>query len=516
VDEYAAGLVRMEIEDYLRGSFLEKAAIVPVSAKTGAGLGELKQALHAAAVTVEHRSDSGFARLPIDRSFAMKGFGTVVTGTLIAGSIGVEEEVELFPGGKRLRVRGVQSGGKSVARAAAGQRTAVNLAGIEHGEIRRGMVLATPAHLRATRRIDVRVQLLASAPVLKQRPRVHFHAGTSATIAEIRLYGQQQLAPNGSAFAQLRLQDETLLLPGDRFIIRQFSPVITIGGGTVLDPLAVRATLRDSGGRITFLEALERRIPEEMFAAMAERAITALTLSEVMARTGWSAAEVHEAAGAAAARGAVKIVAQEPLVAITAARFAELRQKIAARVESFRKENPLQGGIAREVLRSGLGRRIHPEVFRAALQDLIAQKKLEVQGDLVKPAGSQVTLLPEEGKAKEQIEKAFQVAGLAVPAVKEVLAGLSVEQSRAEKLLRILLAEKNLVRVSPELIFHREALSHLKEQLATYRKVKSERISVPVFKELTGITRKYAIPLLEYLDRERMTRRAGDERLILG
>ena len=516
VDEYAAGLVRLEIEDYLRGSFLEKAAIVPVSAKTGVGLGELKQALHKAAVTVQHRSDSGFARLPIDRSFAMKGFGTVVTGTLIAGSIGVEEEVELFPGGKLLRVRGVQSGGKSVARAGAGQRTAVNLAGIEHGEIRRGMVLATPGHLRATRRIDVRVQLLAGAPTLKQRARVHFHTGTSATIAQIHLYGQQQLPPNGSALAQLRLQDETLLLPGDRFIIRQFSPVITIGGGAVLDPLAPRALLRNSVARTTFLETLERRIPEEIFTAMAERAVTALTLSEVVARTGWSAAAVREAASAAAARGSVKIAAQEPLVAVPAARFAELLQKIMARVESFRTENPLQGGIAREVLRSGLGRRVHPEVFRTALQDLIAQKKLEAQGDLIKPAGSQVTLLPEETKAKEQIEKAFQSAGLAVPAMKEVLAGLSVEATRAEKLLRILLTEKNLMRVSPELIFHREALAQLRTRLAAYKKDKGERISVPAFKELTGITRKYAIPLLEYLDRERVTRRAGDERLILG
>jgi len=378
------------------------------------------------------------------------------------------------------------------------------------------MALATPGHLRATRRIDVRVQLLASAPTLKQRARVHFHAGTSATIAEIHWFGQQQLAPNRSALAQLRLQDETLLLPGDRFIIRQFSPVITIGGGAVLDSLAPRATLRDSGGRITFLETLERRIPEEIFTAMAERAVTALTLSEVVARTGWSAAAVREAASAAATRGTVKIAAQDSFVAVTAARFAALRQKIAARVESFRKENPLQAGIAREVLRSGLGRRVHPEVFRAALQELIAQKRLEAQGDLLKPAGSEVTLLPEETKAKEQIEKAFQAAGLAVPAVKEVLSGLSVETARAEKLLRILLTEKNLVRVSPELIFHREALAQMKTRLAAYKKDRGERISVPAFKELTGITRKYAIPLLEYLDRERVTRRAGDERLILG
>ncbi|HME12809.1 MAG TPA: selenocysteine-specific translation elongation factor, partial [Candidatus Acidoferrum sp.] len=245
VDGDAASLVQMEVEDYLRGTFLEHGAIVPVSAKTGAGLGELKQALHRAAMSVAVRTDSSYLRLPIDRSFAMKGFGTVVTGTLISGSVGGEDEVELLPGGERLRVRGVQSGGKSVARASAGQRTAVNLVGIEHGAIRRGMVLAAPGEFRATRRIDARVELLAGAPKLKNRARLHFHCGTATTVAEIFLYGQAELAAGTAVMAQLRLQDEVLLLPGDRFIVRQFSPVVTIGGGVVLDALARRPLRRD-------------------------------------------------------------------------------------------------------------------------------------------------------------------------------------------------------------------------------------------------------------------------------
>jgi selenocysteine-specific elongation factor len=224
---------------------------------------------------------------------------------------------------------------------------------------------------------------------------------------------------------------------------------------------------------------------------------------------------VREATQHAASTGRLKIVSEEPLVLVSMTVFEETRKKIATKVESFRKENPLQAGIAREALRAGLGRRMRPETFRAALADLTAQKKLEVLGDLVKPAGSEVTLLPEETRAKEQIAKAFGTAGLAVPAVKEVLGSLAVEPSRAEKLLRILLQERQLVRVSPDLIFHCEALKHLREQLASYRKAKGERISVPVFKELAGVSRKYAIPLLEYLDRERVTRRLGEERVIL-
>jgi len=514
VDLDAAALVFMEVEDYLRGTFLEHAPLVPVSSKNGSGLGELKQALHMAAMATPRRTDSPYLRLPIDRSFAMKGFGTVVTGTLISGSIGAEDEVELFPGGEKLRVRGVQSGGKSVARATAGQRTAVNLAGIEHGAIRRGMVLATPGKFRATRRIDARVELLASAPKLKNRSRLHFHTGTSATVAEVSLYGQAELSPSGTALVQLRLQDDVLVLPGDRFIVRQFSPVVTIGGGAILDSLARRPLQRDAG-RVAFLEILERGTREEILSAITARTFSGATLKEVVAKTGWTDSEIRDAAKQASAHGHVKIVSEESFVLVAAAAFDDARQKIAARVASFRQENPLQAGMAREALRASLGRRVRMETFRAALSELVAQKKLEVHGDLVKPAGAELTLLPEEAKAKEQIEKAFGSAGLAVPGVKDVLGGLAVEPRRAEKLLRILLQEKSLVRISPELIFHREALAHLRTLLSTYRTGRGERISVPAFKELAGITRKYAIPLLEYLDRERVTKRAGDDRVIL-
>ena len=514
VDADMLGLVRLEVEEYLRGSFLERAPIVPVSAKTGTGLAELKKALHTVASEIPGKDAARYFRLPIDRAFAMKGFGTVVTGTLISGSICPEDEVELFPGSKRLRVRGVQSGGKSVERAIAGQRTAVNLAGIDHGDVKRGMTLAGPGYFRTTRRIDVRLTLLPSARKLKHRARVHFHAGTAETIAEVLLHGQSALAPGQSALAHLRLRDDVLLQPGDRFIVRQFSPVVTIGGGEVLDCLAKRPTVRDSG-RPAFLEIMERGKRDEVLVAMTERAVTGLEFDEIVARTGWFEKEIREVAERPNVAEKIKMVSSEPLILLGRKAFDEVRRKIGERVERFHKENSLSPGIAREDLRASLGRRVRAGTFRTALEELASEKKLDVQGELVKRGGSQISLLPEEAQAKGEIEKAFAEAGLAVPSVKEVLAKLSVESKRTEKLLQILLREKNLVRVSPELIFHRDALAHLKAQLSTYKKAKGERISVPVFKELTGITRKYAIPLLEYLDRERVTRRAGDERVIL-
>ena len=514
VDQDTLELVRLEAEEYLGGSFLEHARMIAVSAKTGAGLDDLKKALLDAASSVTARDGSRYFRLPIDRAFAMKGFGSVVTGTLLSGSVGAGDEVELLPAGERLRVRGVQSGGKVVERAMPGERTAVNLAGIEHSALKRGMVLATPGKFRKTRRIDARLELLASARKMKQGTRVHLHAGTVETIAEVFFHGQRELPPGSSAFANLKLQDEILVLTGDRFIVRQFSPVVTMGGGVVLDPLARRPMLRDTG-RVSYLETLRRGSREDILAALAERALFGLGFEEIVSRTAWMDDEIREAATRLSGAGRLKAVSTEPLVLVSEGLFAEVRGKILEKVEKFQKENPLLPGILREDLRASLGKRVRGETFRAALEELIGQKKLDAPGEVVKKAGSEITLQPEEVKAKDQIEAAFAAAGLEVPSEKEVLAKLAIETKRAERLLQILLREKNLVRVSPELIFHPQALAKLKEKLATYKKSTGGRISVPAFKELTGISRKYAIPLLEYLDRERVTRRAGDERVIL-
>jgi selenocysteine-specific elongation factor len=514
VDDNGLTLAQLEIEEYVHGSFLEGSAIVPVSAKTGAGIPELKRALQNAATQVTSKDATRPFRLPIDRAFAMKGFGTVVTGTLISGAVGTGDDVELLPGGERLRVRGVQTGGQTVTQASAGQRTAVNLAGIDHTAVKRGMTLVEPGKFRTTRRIDAQFTLLPGTHKLKHRERVHFHASTAETITEILLYGASELAPGRTALAHLVLQDDIVLVAGERFIVRQFSPVITIGGGVVLDPLSRRPLSRDTS-RVKFLETLRDRSSDEVLTAMVTRAPTGLRYEEIAAHIGWRETEIQETIKALSSTGAVKSIGDDRPLLISGGIFESLRSAISEKIERFQRENPLMPGIAREDLRSSIGRRVKPEVFRAALAELTAQKKVEVQGEIVKRAGSGITLQPDEQVAKSKIEAVFRAGGLAVPAVKDVLAGLSVEAKRAEKLLHVLLREKSLIRVSPELIFHQAALTHLKERLSRYKTSNGERISVPAFKDLTGITRKYAIPLLEYLDRERVTRRAGDERVIL-
>jgi selenocysteine-specific elongation factor len=514
VDDSTRAVAQLEIEDYVRGSFLEGAAIVPVSAKTGSGIIQLRQALQASALRVPGKDSTRAFRLPIDRAFAMKGFGSVVTGTLISGSVAAGDEVELLPRGEKLRVRGVQSGGRAIERALAGQRTAVNLAGIEHTALRRGMSLAAPGKFRTTRRIDAQFTLLSGAPRLKNRERVHLHASTAETIAELSFYGKSEIAPGESAMAHLQLREEIPMAAGDRFIVRQFSPVTTIGGGLVLDPLARRPMARDTG-RTKFLEIIRAGSRVEILAAMVGRAPLGLRRTDTTFHTGWSEQEIRATEDSLAGAGRIKSTGEDGALLVERQVFETVRNRLYESVDRFQKQNPLVPGIAREELRATLGRRVRPEIFRAAIAELTAEKKIEVQGELVRRAGASVRLQPEEQVAREKIEAAFKNAGLAVPSVKEVLANLSVDARRAEKILQILLRDKTLARISPELIFHHAALLQLKEKLGAYKKSKSERISVPVFKDLTGVTRKYAIPLLEYLDRERVTRRAGDERVIL-
>jgi len=514
-DADSLGLVRMEIEEFVRGSFLESAPIVAVSARSGAGLDELKDVLRRAAQTVNAKDATQHFRLPIDRSFAMKGFGTVVTGTLISGAVKVEDEVELYPARKRLRVRGLHSGGKQIECAVAGQRTAVNLAGIEHEEITRGMVLAPAGIFEATQRVDARVTLLGSVPPVKNRARVHFHQGAAEAIAEVILLntGGGELAAGASTFAQLQLDKPLLLLPGDRFILRRFSPVATIGGGTVLDARAPRHKRKDAAVA-SFLNVTEHGNREEILGALVETTPRGLTPAEIVARTGWIESETRATAEKLAIAKRVRIVSGAPIVVALAQAVSDCAAAIRKAVETFHRANPLLPGIPKQELRARAGR-ARVEIFEAALGDPVTARVLAAPGDLVSQAGREISLSTEETRAKELIEREFETAGLTVPGFASVLAKLPVDAARAQKILQILLREKVLVKISGDLVFHRNTLQRLREMLAKYRKERGARLPIAVFKELTGITRKYAIPLLEHLDREQVTRRAGDERVIL-
>jgi len=507
VDAETLDVVRLEVEEFLRGTFLEGQPIVAVSSLTGAGLDDLKRAMIAASEEVQPRDAQALERLPIDRVFTMKGFGTVVTGTLISGTIHREDELEVFPTGRRVRVRGVQVHGRTADAAMAGQRTALNLAGASTEDLVRGMTLAPVATLAATRRVDVRLKLLSSAPrPLKSRMRVHFHSNTMETVAEIGLHGVKQLAPGAETFARLKLPDAALLLPGDRFIIRQFSPVVTIGGGEVLDP----APLPRAAGQESFLEILAAGDAEPILRArIARRGAAEIGAPRLMAETGWTRSFIETRLAIAVKEGGVLRIGDS---FVDASAMVRLQTLIVSSVQAFHENNSLVGGIAREALREQV--KASSEVFASALELLVREKKIEVAGGLLRLPGHGVVMKDEESESKQRIEEAFASAGLKVPALHEVIAGLKVDKTRAQKIVTLLLRDKVLVKISDELVFHRGALEELRRMVAA-QKVKSRKMDVALFKELTGVSRKYAIPLLEYLDRERVTRRVGDAREIL-
>jgi selenocysteine-specific elongation factor len=509
VDPETLDVVRLELEEFLRGSFLDKAPIVPVSSLTGAGLDQLKQALSRVASEVPTKNSTAMTRLPVDRVFTMKGFGTVVTGTLVAGTIRKEDELEVFPKGHRVRVRGVEVHGQQAEQALAGQRTALNLAGVTKEELERGMTLAPPSTFHSTWKADVSLSLLPSARPLKDRSRVHLHVYTSETVAEAVLHGQKHIAPGQTAFAQLRLADATLLLPGDRFIVRQFSPVVTIGGGVVLDASPLPRKLPAEEVR-TFLEKMEKGSPEEVLAArIARRGKMGLSIGDAVGETGWRRERV--ASAASILQGDRKVVRAGDLFFSTEAFHAGSSAALTV-VTAFHNQNPLVAGISREALRERLD--LSPEIFTAVLENLVREKKLEVSGEQVRAAGRGVVMKNEEAESQKTIETAFSTAGLKVPALKDVLAGLKVDKVRAQKIVTLLLRDKVLIKISEDLVFHRNALEDLRQRVST-QKAKSPKMDVARFKDLAGVTRKYAIPLLEYLDREHVTRRVGDEREIL-
>jgi selenocysteine-specific elongation factor len=499
VDADILGLVRLEVEEMVQGSFLEGAAIVPVSSVTGAGLDELRTELARAAEAAPERKSTGHFRLPIDRVFSVKGFGTVATGTLISGSVAKEQAVELYPHERVLRVRGVEVHGEHADRAVAGQRTAVNLSDIEPTELTRGDVLSEPGRFHAVTRVDCRLQLLASSKPLKHRAPVHFHAGTAEILAEVRLLGGAALQPGAVGYARLVLKQPALLLPGDRFIIRRFSPVITIGGGVVLD---LPATLRTTGAAER-LALLAESGDAARIALLVREAAFGAGIPELVARTGWTESAVVSAASRAT------LLALADSWYVDAGWFASARGKLVDAVRAFHRESPLAAGIAKQDLRAREMPRVPPFLLDALLA---AAVELAVEGETVRLRSHAVVLQEDEERARVAIERTFEEAGLAVPPMAEALAKSGVESKRARTLLETLVRQKRLLRINQELVFHASAIERLRQILSAR---KSQRFGVGEFKEWTGISRKYAIPLLEYLDREHVTRREGDQRLIL-
>jgi selenocysteine-specific elongation factor len=535
-------LARLEVRELVENSFLDGAPVVAVSSKTGDGLDELKRALEALAARVPPRPTAGAVRLPIDRAFSVRGFGTVVTGTLVSGRVGADQELALLPSGRLAKVRGVQVHGEREPEAVAGQRAALNLGGIELDEVGRGDSLVSPGTLEPTRMLDVRLELVPSARPLRHGARVRFHQGTSEVLGRVALAALisgsddgvvadgplapgAEVRPGGEAYARLRLEASAVLSRGDRFILRAYSPPVTIAGGVVLDPHPVRGPIRSPAGRRRFerLDPLapggartrdaEEATDRAIETMVAERGAGGLPAHALVTRAAVAPGDVPStiarlAARHAAARAGDTLVAPAVLEA--------LGRQVLALLDEHHRAEPLSEGRPREEVRERLFGRAGPGVFERVIGDLESAGTVGGRDRLAR-ATHRVSLSGDEETARAAIESAYRDAGLKPPELAAVAAASGIAPDVVERVTRLLLRQKTLVKLDT-LLFHEQALRRLKDEMAALKSQGAQapaRIDVATFKERYGVTRKFAIPLLEYLDRERVTRRMGDARVVL-
>jgi selenocysteine-specific elongation factor len=512
-------LAALETRELVAGSFLADAPLLPVSSKTGDGLDALRGALVDLARAVPPRTAHRPARLPIDRVFTVKGFGTVATGTLVSGEIRVEHELTVMPRGLPAKVRGVQVHGQAAESAGAGHRVAVNLGGVEVADLARGDTLGDAAALEITRRIDVALDLLAGARPLRHGARVRFHQGTSELLGRVAIAGVSrggegaaEVPPGGAAFARIRLEAPAVLTRGDRFILRAYSPPTTIAGGVVLDPQPPRAAIRTAAGLARFRTIEPAGAPERAIAAfIEERAGAGLPRAALVSRAGLA----PSAASAVVERlpGSRLAVPVGDLL-VSPAAITALSNELLAALRAHHAAEPLSEGLPREEARDRIFRRAAPEVFDYVLAQLVAERRI-VARDRLALEGHQLSLTPEESRAREAIESLFREARFTPPDVTAAAAAAHTSTPVADRVIKLLLRQRRLLKVDT-LLFHAESLEQLKTEVRALKgSGEQARVDVATFKERYGISRKYAIPLLEYLDRERVTRRMVDARIVL-
>jgi len=508
-DAESQALAALETAELVAGSFLTGAPVVRVSARTGEGLPELRAALLALAEASPPRPPQGLPRLPIDRVFTIKGFGAVVTGTLVAGTLTVGDEVAAMPAGKRCRVRGLQVHGELVERSVAGARTAVNLAGVETEELARGQVLVRPGSFQATSMLDVELELLHGAKPLADGVRVRVHAASAEVLARVRLLQQGPLLPGGRALAQLRLEAQLVAGRRDRLVIRSYSPAATIGGALVVDPLPPRRRASDRPAVERLRDAAS--LAEAAQALVEEAGTAGIEAPLLGARLSLDAAELAEVL---AACPGVASLGPEPPVLLARSAVDRLQAATLEALEIYHRENPLRPAMPREELRGRVFGRARASVFERVADELAAAGRVRLLADAVGLVGHEVRLSRGEEEARRVLVAAAAAAGLAGIELSAVAERQSTDQALLERVARVLAGEKLLARVGDGLLVERSELDSLKQRVRE-RWPSGTRIEVGEFKELVGLSRKHAIPLLEYLDRERVTRRVGAFRVVI-
>lgn len=524
VDEELLELVRLDASELVENSFLETAPVVAVSAKTGAGIAELRETLQTLALKIPVRKNEFVARLPVDRSFSVKGFGAVATGTLISGEIKESDELEILPLGRKARARGLQTHGKPAKTVHAGQRTAINLGGIEHSEIARGMIVAEKDVLRPTQIFDAEIEVLKDAKHnLKSRRRVRVHIGTIEALARVQVLNEaNEIAAGEKDFIQLRLEIPVVGIPNERFILRSYSPPITIAGGRILDNATVKHRRKDFESARNYLTNLTKAAAEgdrtkQLTLFLETAGESGLTQKDLQARTGWRDDVLKEALAKNVAK---KFIVEAENFYIARTPFENLKLKTLHAIEDFHQKEPLAKGILQATLREKVFAHSTLDIFKAILSVLKRENKIAVEKDAVRLAAHNLELSAEEELLRENLRRVYRTAKLEPPKLEDALSqsinGAKSNKTHDRKVFQLLLDAGEIVKITDEFYFAKTEIENLISNLREFADKTLDRlIDVPKFKTIAGVSRKYAIPLLEHFDRERITRRAGDKRLIL-
>ena len=512
VDEEWLELVTEDVREYLEDTFLEDAPLVCVSSVTGQGIEEVKTVLDSICGEIPDAPPSGLFRLPVDRVFSMHGFGTVITGTLASGKVEVSDPVVLYPSGIKSKVRGIQVHNDSVNQARSGMRTAVNFQGLEKESVERGQVLASPDALFPSYMVDVKLKALDSlTKPIKNRQRVRFHTGTSEIMGIAALLDVDELHPGQTGFAQIRLDAPVAVVKDDFCVLRSYSPVNTIGGGPILNPIPPKHKAHRKEV-IEHLERLSDATPEELVDTLADSAgYSGASFAQLLVMTNLTVKKLQDACQKLLSRKVLVTVDRESKVYLHKNLMDHLEGKAGAYLESYHKANPLKDGMSKEELKSKFPPVLNPKAFHMLLEIMTGKDAIAVEEDTVRLASHTVSLAVDEAELREQIADAYEKGGLTPPYFKEVAAGLPVDASKARDILMHMVSEKTIVKVKEDLFFDSRALEGLKQRLVEFLRANKE-ITTPQFKEMTGASRKYVIPLLEFFDSNKVTLRVGDSR----
>ncbi|MBL0224379.1 MAG: selenocysteine-specific translation elongation factor [Geobacteraceae bacterium] len=513
VDREWLELVTEEVRDFVAGSFLEGAPIVPVSSRSGEGLDELSNELVRLADMADEKRREGSFRLPVDRVFTVAGFGTVVTGTLLSGEIRVGDELELLPSGREGRVRGIQAHGSKSEQGQAGQRLAVNLQGIDLDQVHRGDVVVPRGVFRATRAVDVRLDYLASSPrELKHRATLRLHSATYEVPAQVILLDRDTLQPGESAYVQLRLKEPALLLSGDSYILRMSSPAATVGGGVVLDPFPPRRRRRSSEA-LELLEAFGKEDHGSTIALIiAQSLLTGIGFDDILLRSGVPRKTAEAALAVLLSSGEVLQVSREPRLFLSRSAFEALKKVLLDELNVFLDANPLKDGMGKEELKTRLPKRSDQRFFTPLLSALEKDGMLVPDRDIVKPGGKVARKNSPAEDLSSRIALFLKEGGIEPPTVKEIMERFRCDEKAVRDNLALLVRSGDVVRISSDLFYASVPLDGLREKLVGHLREKGE-ITPTEYRELTALSRKFLIPLLEYFDSEKLTIRVGDRRL---